>query len=481
MTIFKRLSLGYALIMLMILFMGLYVTFQLNKLDELNYKVAVVDNATVKLGEGLLDSLFSQVAFEKKYLISHDADFYDQHREMRAAFQKGLGEIEALTKSSSVNSLLGEIKILYHSYLSLFQEELDVTARRLDYPKRPYSEERENVVSAINGKVMKIIRTATASRDESVVTTHRISYRVFRVTSITAGLAIVLGILISFITTRSIVKPISLLQEKTREIAKGRFQKISQISSSPEIRELAEDFNAMSERLKELDELKLDFISHVSHELRTPLTSIKAASSLLLDSPLGKSTEKRIELLEIIKGECDRLIRSVNGILDLSRMEAKMMDYRFEECSLETVIQKVVKKLLPLAIQKNIRLGTRAVPELLIRADQERIGQVMENLLGNALKFTPEKGEIVVSTDFKEGDDKSVEISVSDTGCGIPEENLGQIFERFKRIDMGRGTIRGTGLGLSIAKYIVADHGGKIWATSVAGRGSTFTFTLPVV
>jgi two-component system sensor histidine kinase GlrK len=162
-------------------------------------------------------------------------------------------------------------------------------------------------------------------------------------------------------------------------------------------------------------------------------------------------------------------------------MEAKMMDYRFEECSLETVIQKVVKKLLPLAIQKNIRLGTRPVPELLIRADQERIGQVMENLLGNALKFTPEKGEIVVSTDFKEGDDKSVEISVSDTGCGIPEENLGQIFERFKRIDMGRGTIRGTGLGLSIAKYIVADHGGKIWATSVAGRGSTFTFTLPVV
>src|SRR3990172_13254099 len=201
MTIFKRLSLGYALIMLMILFMGLYVTFQLNKLDELNYQVAVVDNATVKLGEGLLDSLFSQVAFEKKYLISHDADFLDQHREVRAAFQKGLGEIEALTKSSSVTALLGEIKILYHSYLSSFQEELDVTARRLDYPKRPYSEEREKVVSVINGKVMKIIRTATASRDESVVTTHRISYRVFRVTSITAGLAIVLGILISFITT----------------------------------------------------------------------------------------------------------------------------------------------------------------------------------------------------------------------------------------------------------------------------------------
>jgi len=158
-----------------------------------------------------------------------------------------------------------------------------------------------------------------------------------------------------------------------------------------------------------------------------------------------------------------------------------MMDYRFEECSLEMVIHKVAKKLLPLAIQKNIRLGIRSVPELVIRADQERIGQVMENLLGNALKFTPEKGKIVISARVKEEDKKSVEISVSDTGCGIPEENLEQIFERFTRIDIGRSTIRGTGLGLSIAKHIVADHGGKIWATSVPGKGSTFTFTLPVV
>ena len=481
MTIFKRLSLGYALIMLMILFMGLYVTLKLNQLIEINYQVATVDNATVKLGEGLLDSLFSQVGFEKKYLISHDADFYNQHHEMRTAFQKGLGAIEKLTNSNRVNALLGEIRVLYERYLSLFEEELDVRERELDYPKESYLEEREKVVSAINGKVVAIIKTATTSRDESVVKTNRISYRVFRVTSMTAGLTIIVGILISFFTTRSIVKPISLLQEKTREIAKGRFQKISHIFSSPEIRELAEEFNAMSEKLKELDELKLDFISHVSHELRTPLTSIKAASSLLLDSPLGNSPEKRTELLKIIEGECDRLIRSVNRILDLSRMEAKMMDYRFEECSLEMVIHKVAKKLLPLAIQKNIRLGIRSVPELGIRADQERIGQVMENLLGNALKFTPEKGKIVISARVKEEDKKSVEISVSDTGCGIPEENLGQIFERFTRIDIGRSTIRGTGLGLSIAKHIVADHGGKIWATSVPGKGSTFTFTLPVV
>ena len=480
MTIFKRLSLGYALIMLMILFMGLYVTLKLNQMNALMHKVAAVDNASITLGESLLDSLFSQVGFEKKYLISHDADFYNQHHDMRTAFQKGLGEMEALIASSKVRAILGEVRVLYDRYISLLEEELDVRERTLDYPKSSYIEEREKVVSAINTKITGVIRVATASRDGSVSETHRISYRVFRVTSVTAGLTLILGILISFFTTRGIVRPISLLQEKTREIAKGRFQKISQISSTPEIRGLAEDFNAMSERLKELDELKLDFVSHISHELRTPLTSIKAASSILVDSPIGDSPEKRNELLKIIEGECDRLIRTVNRILDLSRMEARMMDYHFEECRLGTVVQKGAKKLLPLAIQKKIRLGIRPVGELVIRVDQERIGQVMENLLGNALKFTPERGEIVVSTRVKGEDGKSVEISVSDTGCGIPEENLGQIFERFKRIDMGRSTIRGTGLGLSIAKHIVADHGGRIWATSVPGKGSTFTFTLPV-
>ncbi len=479
MTIFKRLSRGYALIMLMVIFMGIYVSLKLNQLNELNYNMAAVDDATVKLGESLIDCLFSQVGFEKKYLISRDADFYTQFQQLKDAFQKGLHEVASLTQSSKAYGLLAETTALYDRYLSLFEEEVDVKERRLDSPRNTYLEEREKVVSTINGKVMGIIRTARASRDESIASTHQISDRVVKVTSFTAALTIVLGILVSFLTTRSIVKPISLLQEKTREIAKGRFQKISEIFSPLEIRGLAEDFNAMSERLKELDELKLDFISHISHELRTPLTSIKAASSMILDTSLGNVPEKRNELLKVIREECDRLIRTVNRILDLSRMEAKMMDYRFEECSLDKVIQKAVKKLLPLAIQKNIRLWVRPHSELKISVDQERIEQVMENLLGNALKFTPEKGEIAVSASPTDGG--SVEISVSDTGCGIPEENLGQIFGKFKRIDMGRSTIRGTGLGLSIAKHIVADHGGKIWAKSVPGKGSTFTFTLPVV
>ena len=209
----------------------------------------------------------------------------------------------------------------------------------------------------------------------------------------TAASTIVLGILISFYITRSIGKPISLLGQKTREIATGKFHKISDIKSPPEIKQLAEDFNFMSERLEQLDAMKLDFVSHVSHELRTPLTSIKAASSILLEGAFDGSPERQNELLAIIHDECDRLISAVNRILDISRMEAGMMDYRFSEGELGPIVQKIVLKLAPLAQRKKIELELTPFAELpLVRMDGDRVMQVFENLLGNALKFTPPGG-----------------------------------------------------------------------------------------
>jgi len=167
--------------------------------------------------------------------------------------------------------------------------------------------------------------------------------------------------------------------------------------------------------------------------------------------------------------------------LDLSRMEAKMMDYQLKQSQLFPVIQQTVLKLAPIAQRKKIDLELRPSKNLpAVNMDEDRIGQVMENLIGNALKFSSGGAEVVIRASLKNTGNHLIEVSVMDTGCGIPEENLGKIFDRFKRIDRGRETTLGTGLGLSIAKYIIADHGGKIWAQSKPGQGSTFFFTLPV-
>jgi two-component system sensor histidine kinase GlrK len=480
-TIFKRMASGYALIMLLVIFMGIYVTLKLNQLTEINYKIARVDGAMISMGEQVLESLFSQAGFEMKYLISGDPDFYKEFYSKNALFTETMEKIAALSDSAVQKQRAARIIAQYNAYVALFEKESTLRAENNQPPRKEYLEEREIIVVRIHEDLRSLIQNVRLKRDEKVDLSSRISHRAIRVTVATAALTIVLGILISFYITRSIGRPISLLGNKTKEIASGRFQRISDIHSPPEIKQLAEDFNFMSERLEQLDSMKLDFISHVSHELRTPLTSIKAASSMLLEGAFDDSIERQNELLAIIRDECDRLIGAVNRILDISRMEAGMMDYHFLEAELPPIVQNAVLKLAPLAQRKNIDLELMPFPELpWVRMDRDRVMQVLENLLGNALKFTPPGGKVIVSLSSKKDGGDFVHVSIADTGSGIPKEHLAQIFERFKRIEMSRETTIGTGLGLSIVKHIIADHGGKIWVRSAPGKGSTFSFALPV-
>lgn len=481
-TIFKRLTLGYLAIMLLVIFLGVYVTFELNRLNRIAHAITSVDGATIRLTENLLDAMFSQVGFEKKYLISKDQDFYQKFWQIKEYSAKDMERLEYLMDSSEEKKMFAEAKVLYDRYLSLFKEEVGFMEKGQGYPRNRYQEQKEEIVDGVNQKLREIIKIARLDRDKKMQVSSQISSHILKFTTVTVGLATIMGILISLFNTRSINRPILLLQEKTKEIAKGKFEEVPNILSPPEIKELADNFNIMCERLEELDEMKVDFISHVSHELRTPLTAIKEASSMLLGGVFVNKPEKQHELLTIVKEECERLINSVNKILDLSCMEAKMMDYHFRECNLISVIQKSVLKLAPIAQRKKINLELKPPPDLpLVKIDEERIGQVVENLLGNALKFTSWGGTVIISTSLKNGEKGFIDVSVSDTGCGIPKENLEKIFDKFKRIDSGRETVRGTGLGLSIAKYIIAAHGGKIWAESEHGKGSTFFFTLPVL
>jgi signal transduction histidine kinase len=480
-TILKRLILGYATIILLIVFLGIYVTLQLNKLNRFVREISSVDGSTIDLTERLSDTLFSQVGFEKKYLISQDQDFYQKFWDKRKQLTQDLEKLGSLMITKEDKEVFLEVDQFYQNYVSLFTEEVRAMDKDKNYPRRKYQEGKEKLVDLINERLRKIMKIARSNRDEKILESGQMSHRIIEITSITAGLAILISILISFYNTRSINRPISLLQKRTKDIANGNFETIRGISSPPEIKQLADDFNLMTERLKELDDMKKDFISHVSHNLRTPLTAIKEATGMLIEGTYADNPAKQQELLAITEEECERLIDSVTRILDLSRMEAKMMDYQLYESDLLPVIQRSLLKLAPIAQRKKIDLELRP-PHDLPRAkiDEERISQLMENLIGNALKFSAEGGKVVLSVYVKKYGKQFLEVAVNDTGCGIPKENLERIFDKFKRIDRGRETHRGTGLGLSIAKHIIADHGGKIWAQSTIGKGSTFFFTLPV-
>jgi len=467
-------------IMMLVLFLVIFVTLKLNQLTHLTRAASSVDGQIVRLTERLSNNMFSMVSFEKKYLISKDNDFYRSFLQIKNYFNNDIQQLGLLVAGFEKKKKFSETRLLCDEYFSIFTAEIENIKKEQKYPYKEYRTQKEKIVEEINKKFKDINWTARSDRDEKIKISSQISYNVLIITSITAGLSIFFGILISFFNTRSINRSILLLQEKTKDIADGKFEKISGIASPPEIKELANDFNIMCDRLRELDELKEDFISHVSHELRTPLTAIREASGLLIEGAFAEKPKSRRELLTIVKDECERLIVSVNRILDLSRMEAKMMEYNFNRTSLIHFIRKCLFKLVPIAKRKKIVLKLKHQSHLPdIWMDADRIGQLLDNLIGNALKFTDERGYVTVEVLLKVHDGKEIQVSISDTGCGIHKENLENIFIKFKRIESGKDTARGTGLGLSIAKHVITAHGGKIWVESALGKGSTFFFTLP--
>lgn len=233
-------------------------------------------------------------------------------------------------------------------------------------------------------------------------------------------------------------------------------------------------------RLKELDKMKSDFVSNVSHELRTPLTSIKGSVDNMLDGLTGPLNEKQIRYLARIKSNTDRLSRLVNDLLDLSRIEAGRVEVRPATLPLTALAEEVAEHLKPLAAEKLIRIEVPSPdPKVTVWADRDKVTQILMNLVGNAIKFTPEQGKVSVAIERSENE--YVRISVADTGPGILPEERSKIFSKFYQIDsVNKQKPKGSGMGLAISKALVEMQGGKIWVEGEVGRGSTFSFTLPI-
>jgi two-component system sensor histidine kinase GlrK len=268
------------------------------------------------------------------------------------------------------------------------------------------------------------------------------------------------------------------MRAKTIKISQGNFMGDLEVKSPPVIAELAAAINTMCHKLQEVDTVKSDFYAHMSHELRTPLTSIREGTTMLLDGLGGDISKKQQHILKIIAQESNRLINQVNALLDLSKMEAGMLSYQFRPIDVSVLAKESLDTLAPLAEAKNIPIDNRIGTLQPVKADQERILQVFQNIIGNAIKFTPENGRITLEAKVEEN---FVEVRVHDTGIGIQEEDLESIFQKFQQIIPKTGEkIKGTGLGLATVKQIILAHGGKVWVTSQAGQGSTFYITLPL-
>ncbi|MEW6093095.1 MAG: ATP-binding protein [Chloroflexota bacterium] len=287
------------------------------------------------------------------------------------------------------------------------------------------------------------------------------------------GAAAVVSLLIS----RRLTAPLRDMTVASQRMAEGRYSERVQAGGGDELGQLAASFNSMAEKLEQVEAMRRRLIGDVAHELRTPLTAIKGSMEGLVDGVLPASPETFAQ----VAAETERLNRLVDDLQELSRVESGAVALDLEPVSLPELVETARKRLAPSYASKGVSL-TLDMPVALpsVRADTDRLLQVLTNLLGNALQYTPAGGHVTLSAETRVGE---ILVRVTDTGIGIPPEHLPHIFDRFYRVDKSRTRQAGggSGIGLTISRALVEAHGGHLWAASPGkGRGSTFLFTLPL-
>jgi signal transduction histidine kinase len=292
--------------------------------------------------------------------------------------------------------------------------------------------------------------------------------------------SLVVGIIGAFLLSRKITLPIRKLAQGAKTIGDGDLDTKIVINTKNELGALAREFNRMAEKLKELDQMKKDFVSSVSHELRSPLTAIQGYIDLFIDTPPEKMNEEmRIKALKIMKSDTTRLTRFINDVLDLAKIEAAQLEVVKEQVNIAQMVEEIFILFTPLTNEKQIKTIMDIPSDIKpILADADKIKQVITNLVSNAFKFTPLGGNITI---FARDKGDSLQISVQDTGVGIPPDAVNYVFDKFRQVRKtsgGSAKPKGSGLGLAIVKGIVEAHGGKIWVESKLNQGSIFHFTL---
>ena len=291
-----------------------------------------------------------------------------------------------------------------------------------------------------------------------------------------AGLtALVISIVVAILVARSVYKPVQQLTQAAEEIAGGKYDQEIPATGPAEIKGLALAFNQMARQVKLSQQRLRDFVADVSHQLRTPLTSIQGFAQALLDGT-AKNKDDQLRAAQVIDGESRRMIRQVNELLELSRMQSGQLQMSSEPVDIAELIRHCQEIFSVRTGEKGLRLRVETGELPTVLGDIDRLEQAICNLLDNAIKHTPAGGEIAINACSM--DTSRVEITISDTGQGIPPEQLPRVFERFYQ---GVDDNSGVGLGLAIAREIVLAHGGDISAASAVGQGTTITISLPTV
>jgi signal transduction histidine kinase len=392
----------------------------------------------------------------------------------------------------NASDYLKSISMLMPYYITLYDKE----GRRNQYgtvdPREDIAITEPTVKLVLNGTVY---RSALALRDKIVVglpfQKSNESYALFlqsshnkkeglylrKAVSTALIITLLMGSLFIFVAARYVVKPLRAMTEATRRMSKGDFHIDWKLNRrKDELGMLAQSFSEMALELKQMEQMRQDFVSNVSHEIQTPLTSISGFSKVLRNGSMPE--EERQQYLDIIESESERLSRLSENLLKLASLESEHHPYQPHTYDMDEQIRRVIVACEPQWSAKRIEFEL-TLPTIKIRADEDLLNQVWLNLIGNSIKFSPDGGVVYIGVRRSTNE---IEVTIADQGMGISGADQERIFERFFKVDRSRtGAQSGSGLGLAIVNKIVLLHKGTITMQSEPGQGSTFTVILPSI
>ncbi len=479
-SIFWRLVMTSLVIIAVMGGVNIYALFQLRQLTAMSTQMASYHYPAAESAKRLLGSLYAQLNSEKKYLATRDHTFLTNLTEEIGEFQRSLQLLRGQESSSQGLKLLQETDELLKERVKLFQDEIHIARGKgkIRQADPEYDIRRDALMDRMSFSIQGYIDLHEARVSVGVTESRASAAQAEAVTEQLVLVALVFGLGLAGIASYTILRPLRQLQGHIKQIGQGNFGESLQIKAPAELRELVDTVNWMGIKLQEIDEMKTEFLAHVSHELRTPMASIQEGTHLLLDEIPGPLLQEQRTTLRIMADSSRRLIHLISTILDLSKMEAGMMEYRIVPVDLQRIGEVSINKVRLLADSKHVQLVLENIGERSwVKADASRLEQVLDNLLSNALKFSPAGG--VVKVQLKPDPQAGVlEVVVSDTGPGINPDDLPHIFERFYQGRTKGKHTAGSGLGLALAKQVVEAHGGRIWIESEKGKGATVRFIL---
>ncbi|MEA2101871.1 MAG: HAMP domain-containing sensor histidine kinase [Thermodesulfobacteriota bacterium] len=475
----ERLLISYIVFVVLLVGLNMFLLYVSSRLENITSGIYLVDYRKKEAADKLMEDLISMEETTKQYMLLHQASYWPM-------IESKAGDISAAWKYLCSPGMPCDEE--ERKRLVMGRSSWEGFLSELNTHQNGFIDDTM-VLDAIffdNGRIIdELVSVARFSRsmaikslDQRIIGLKSLSDHIVAFTWWAFGIALSIGLIVPWIIYRSIIKDLNSIKRGIGHISDGDFAYEIPSENNDELGMLAGAFNQMASRLKELDDMKTEFVSIVSHELKTPLTSMKESANLLLEGIGGDLGERPRRLITIMDQGINRLLTMINELLEISRLEGGMVHLDLVPYDMRRIVSSFIPEIQPYADKAGVDVDVSCIDEpCMVRADLNKVVQVLTNLTHNAIKYS-HRGQRVEIRIHR--DDLCVFVEIEDHGMGIPKADIPLVFEKFYRSKISRGH-SGTGLGLAIARRIMEAHGGGIHAESTINKGSIFSFSLPVL